>query len=390
MQSQTVEIVKSTVPLLEQHGRQITDVFYAKLFAANPCLRNVFNMTNQERGEQSQALSDAVLAYARHIDQLDVLLPVVERIAHKHVSLGIKPKQYALVGESLLEAIQEVLELPDDHAALGAWAEAYGALAEVFIGAEASLYRANSEQAGGWEGFREFYIDKVEAETPEVKSFYLRPLDGEDVPALTGGQYVGVRLRPDGSAHYQVRQYSLSQLGALRITVKAEPGGRASNHLHACNAGDVVGVQAPTGVFVLGDNRPKHVFVAGGVGITPMMGMLQDALARGVAGADLCFIQCAKSAEHLIFKRELEALQAEHGFVLKRCLESGDEGDLVGLLSRDVLQDWLSEGGFSGLNAQIYFCGPRPFMRALNQIAETIGFEDEDIHYEVFGPTTAL
>ncbi|MGB0360572.1 MAG: globin domain-containing protein, partial [Endozoicomonas sp.] len=243
----TVEIIKSTVPLLEEHGNTITDVFYDRLFTNYPFLKNIFNMANQGKGDQSRALADAVLSYAKNIENIKSLLPVVQRIAHKHVSLGVQSSHYAIVGENLLAAIQQVLCLPDNHAALAAWREGYSMLSDVFIDIENDLYVANNEQPGGWEGFREFYIDCIIEETPEVKSFYFKPIDLKAVPTFRGGQYLGVRVRPDGSEYYQIRQYSLSNLGNFRITVKAEHDGMVSNYLHNCHVGDAVCLQAPTG-----------------------------------------------------------------------------------------------------------------------------------------------
>jgi nitric oxide dioxygenase len=393
LQQQTIEIIKSTVPLLEQNGREITDVFYANLFANHPFLKNIFNKTNQSKGEQSRALSDAVLAYAKNIDNLEALTPVVERIAHKHASLGIQAKHYKVVGDTLLSAIQEVLELPNGHAALSAWADAYAVLAQVFIAAESNIYQANKGQDGGWDGYRDFYIDRVVEETPEVKSFYLKPMDLGRLPSFKGGQYVGVRVRPDNSEHFQIRQYSLSQQpnqDTLRISVKAEHGGVVSNYLHTCIAGDAVSLQAPTGVFTLSKHKDKHIFVTGGVGITPLYSMMQEAIISGIEASDILFVQCTRDENHLIFAQDLLALAEKHSFHHKICYENTDKGDYEGYLKQEVLENWTQEAGFSPANSQVYFCGPKPFMAVLNQFFLAMKYDAENIHYEVFGPTTNL
>lgn len=105
-----VDIVKSTAPVLEQHGTAITTVFYRNLLASHPELKNVFSLRNQQTGVQQDALAKSVLAYARHIDQLGRLGSVAERIAQKHCSLFIKPEHYPLVGEHLIAAFAEVLQ----------------------------------------------------------------------------------------------------------------------------------------------------------------------------------------------------------------------------------------------------------------------------------------
>lgn len=390
LEAKTLEIVKSTIPLLEENGRKITDLFYQNLFTNHPYLKNIFNMANQGKGEQSRALSDAVLAYAKNIDNLEVLLPVVQRIAHKHVSLGVQAKHYGVVGENLLIAIQTVLDLPDGHDALVAWGEAYAVLADVFIGVEEGLYAANKNQDGGWEGFREFYIERIVEETPEVKSFYLKPLDLGATPTFKGGQYLGVRVRPNECDNYQIRQYSLSKKGALRISVKAEHEGAVSNYLHSSNTGDAVSLQAPAGVFNLQNKRQKHVFIAGGVGITPLISMMEDAIDAGATPNDLLFVQCTKDAEHQIFQQDLANLKASKGFQHKLCYENSSEGDHQGYLSQEIIASWLAESDFSPTNTQVYFCGPKSFMAVLNQFFTHLGFDASDIHYEVFGPTTNL
>ena len=389
----TIDVVKSTVPLLAEHGQAITSNFYDRLFNHHPELKNVFNQANQSRGDQSKALADAVFAYAQNIDNLAVLLPAVERIAHKHASLGITPEQYPIVGENLLNAIQEVLGLPDGHAAISAWGEAYGVLANVFIGAEKTIYENNEAISGGWRGFKNFIIDEITIETSEVKSIYLRAEDGGDVPSFKGGQYLGLKVSPPGSDFEEIRQYSLSgkaEQKRLRISTKAESKGLVSNYLHSCKVGDRVHLQVPTGVFTLNKQAKKHVFIAGGVGITPLMGMLYEALENGIQAQDILFIQCARGQEYKVFANELPALQKAQGFHYKSQLDSGTTGDHEGYLDADILATWLNEAKLNTPETAVYFCGPMPFMDALNQCFKVIGFNAEQINYEVFGPSKTL
>src|SRR5690606_2496444 len=105
LSQKTIDIVKSTVPVLEQHGKTITTVFYKNMFEAHPELLNIFNHANQSRGRQQTALANAVYAAAANIDKLGAILPTVIQIAHKHRSLGIMPEHYPIVGENLLGAI---------------------------------------------------------------------------------------------------------------------------------------------------------------------------------------------------------------------------------------------------------------------------------------------
>ncbi|OUR71274.1 nitric oxide dioxygenase [Methylophaga sp. 41_12_T18] len=394
LSQQTIETVQSTIPLLAEHGQKITEHFYESLFKAHPELKNIFNENNQKDGNQARALADAVFAYANNITNFEALIPAVQRIANKHVSLGIKPEQYPIVGQHLLAAIQEVLSLPDEHPALTAWAEAYGVLADVFINTEEDLYKEKESVDGGWRGFREFVIADIVSETPEVKSFYLQPKDKGALPVFHGGQYVGIKVSPDNSDYEQIRQYSLSgQSGKnyLRITTKAELQGLVSNHLHKSPAETVVKLQVPAGVFNLDLNAKQHVFIAGGVGITPLLSMLYEALAKGVTAENILFIQCQRDEENQILKQELTSLQLETGFRYKTSFIDSDNGDNKGYLNASILNKWLTEDEFNIKTATaVYLCGPKPFMAAVKQCGLELGFAEESIHYESFGPTTAI
>ncbi|WP_313800182.1 globin domain-containing protein [Cytobacillus sp.] len=109
MDPKKLEIVKSTLPFLKEHGETITRHFYQRLFKNHPELLNVFNQTHQRTGHQPKALADAVYAAAANIEDMSKIMPALERIGEKHRSLQIKPEQYPIVGENLLGAIKEIL-----------------------------------------------------------------------------------------------------------------------------------------------------------------------------------------------------------------------------------------------------------------------------------------
>ncbi len=114
-------LIRSTVPVLREHGVALTTYFYNRMLTHNPELKNVFNSANQHTGAQPTALAMAVLAYAEHIDNPEVLAQAISRIAHKHVSLDIRPEQYAIVGKHLLASIGEVLGEAASPELLEAW-----------------------------------------------------------------------------------------------------------------------------------------------------------------------------------------------------------------------------------------------------------------------------
>lgn len=135
LSAQTKEIVGATKPVLEEHGLAITTRMYERLFSEHPEVEHLFSGAAPGQAER---LAGAVLAYAENIDNVDALVPVVRDIGAKHVAAGVEPAHYAVVGEALLGAMVDVLgEL--DSAVLDAWGEAYGFLADIFIGVEAEL-----------------------------------------------------------------------------------------------------------------------------------------------------------------------------------------------------------------------------------------------------------
>ena len=390
---QTIETIKSTAPLLEKEGKNITSLFYQKLFKNHPELQNVFNMANQAQGEQPRALADSIFAYATYIDDLDQLGPLVGRITHKHASLQVLPEQYPIVGKYLLEAIQEHLSLPDNHPVLDAWGAAYGVLADLLISAEENIYQENELRPGGWRGFREFVINDIQVETQDVRSFYLKPANGGEIASFSPGQYIGLRVQPENEAYEQIRQYSLSDSPSqdhYRITVKSEANdplnaGKVSNLLHASQAGQTVWLQPPTGDFTIRNDDHDIVLLAGGVGLTPLLSMLLNHLEQEKPASQLTLIQCCRDREHHIMADELKRLSQTHGFAYHVSYENGEGADFQGYLTADILSKWIPHKGVDA-----YFCGPQPFMESLDGILGEIGLSAKQRHYETFGPSVTF
>ncbi|WP_373386700.1 NO-inducible flavohemoprotein [Pseudomonas alcaligenes] len=385
-----IAIVKATVPLLESGGEALTTHFYRIMLGEYPQVRPLFNQAHQASGDQPRALANGVLMYARHIDRLQALGPLVGQIVNKHVSLQILPEHYPIVGSSLLRAIREVLgaEVATD-AVLAAWGAAYGQLAELLIGAEEEVYAANARAPGGWRGGRRFRVVRRQAESEEITSFHLQPSDGGALLDFAPGQYIGLRLLLDGEELR--RNYSLSAAAngrEYRISVKREPGGRVSNHLHdQVHAGDELELFAPAGDFTLGHSRKPLVLISAGVGITPLLTMLEAALP---GGRPIRFIHCARHAGVQAFAVHIDALAAAHPQLQRfYCLEearAGDGADAHGRLSRELLQRWLP----AERDLDVYFLGPKPFMAALKRNLRELGVPEAQTRYEFFGPAAAL
>ena len=397
----TIHLVKATVPALEAHGAAITRRMYERLFE-DASMRALFNQSHHgENGSQPKALADAVLAYARNIDHLSVLGAAVERIAQKHVALNILPEHYPFVAQALLAAIQDVLGVAATPEICTAWGEAYWFLAELLIGREAEIFREIASQPGGWNGWREFVVESVADESDIIRSFVLRPADGKPVLRHRPGQYLGFLFDIPGHGAIK-RNYSISSGPndrTYRITVKREaaPGvlpGLVSNWLHQqAQPGTMIKMTPPSGDFFL-DPSPTApvVLLSGGVGLTPMMSML-EAISAVTPERPTWYIHGALNGKVHAMGAQARALAARAPGIRLRTFYAdpqagdvyGEQYDEAGLISAD----WLAR--HTPLEQATYFlCGPRSFLRALVNGLGAKGVPDARIRYEFFGPADEL
>jgi nitric oxide dioxygenase len=397
----TIEIIKSTVPVLEKHGEAITTRFYQMMFGNHPELLNIFNHANQKQGRQQKALAGTVYAAAQYIDNLEAILPVVKQIAHKHRSLGIKAEHYPIVGKHLLLAIKDVLGDAASDEIIDAWGKAYNVIAGAFIGVEAEMYEEASSQQGGWDGFRSFIVDRKVIESDVITSFYLKPNDNKEIAHFLPGQYISIKLEIDGEEFTHIRQYSLSDAPGkdyYRISVKREagtanPDGMVSNYLHdTVTEGQILKVSAPAGDFVLDTQKSTPVvLLSGGVGLTPMLSMLKTVV-DVQPQRNVTFIHAAANGNVHALREEVESLTAlenANSFFFYDSPTEEDRKNNAFDIEGYVTQDWLVKN-IPTVDADFYFCGPVPFMKSINTSLKNLGVAEERIHFEFFGPKDSL
>ncbi|MFW0767525.1 NO-inducible flavohemoprotein [Trabulsiella odontotermitis] len=391
LDAQTIATVKSTLPLLVETGPKLTAHFYDRMFTHNPELKEIFNMSNQRNGDQREALFNAIAAYASNLDNLAALLPAVEKIAQKHTSFQIQPEQYNIVGSHLLATLDEMFSPGQE--VLEAWGKAYGVLAGVFINREAEIYRQNAGKQGGWEGTRAFRIVNKTPRSALITSFEFEPVDGQPVADYQPGQYLGVWLKPEGFAHQEIRQYSLTRKPdgkGYRIAVKREDGGQVSSWLHnSASVGDVVHLAAPAGDFFMNVEPTTPVtLISAGVGQTPMLAML-DTLAHHGHQAQVNWFHAAENGNVHAFADEVAALGSKlpnfNAHTWYRIPQEGDRFDSEGMMDLTA-----REGQFTDPQTEFYLCGPVGFMQFAAKQLVTLGVNQEHIHYECFGPHKVL
>ncbi|MEV4441233.1 globin domain-containing protein [Streptomyces sp. NPDC049577] len=384
----STEIVRATLPAVGGAIGEITPLFYDKLFAEHPeLLRDLFNRGNQANGSQREALAGAIAAFATALVEHPDVRPdaMLARIAHKHASLGIVPEQYPVVQKHLFAAIVEVLGDAVTPEVAAAWDEVYWLMANALIAIERRLY----EQAGTPEGdvWVPCRVVARHAETPDVATFVVRPVDDRPVPAFRPGQYVSVQVDlPDGAR--QIRQYSLSgepenglQFSVKRVT--GIPTGEVSNHLHDhVGVGDALVVGVPFGDVVLEDGDSPVLLASAGIGCTPMIGMLSHLAATGSTRRVIAVHADRDETSHA-FRAELHSLTEKLADATAHVWYEHPQ-DAARPADRTGPADLSTLDIPAGTTA--YLCGPLPFLRAVRSQLLAAGVPAASIHYEVFGP----
>ena len=383
-------VIRATAGVVAEHAEQITARFYPRMFAERPDLLRVFNQANQATGEQSRALAASVVAYAVHL--IDPEAPsfdhVMTRIAHKHLSLGIRPEQYAVVGHHLLAAVAEVLGDAVTPQVAEAWAEVYWLFATQLLAEESRLYQqAGIDPAHPLRVYR--VVRRIE-ETAGVVSLVLSPADGEPLPAIAPGQYVSVFVDlPDGSR--QPRQYTVSstasetrlQITVSRVTgVAGAPDGRVSSYLHdVVRPGDLLDVSNPAGDFIVESSSRPLLLVSAGAGITTVLPIVEH-LARTQPQRRVIVAHADRTQhDHALRQTVLHAGRQLDDFTSHVWYETVDGDDHQ---SQQGLMD-LSDVPLPD-DVAVFTCGPLPFMRHVRASLLARGIPASEIRYEVFGP----
>ncbi len=256
----------------------------------------------------------------------------------------------------------------------------------------------------GWEGTRKFRVDRRIAESADTHSFYLVPQDGRALPPFLPGQYLTFDLKIPGQRKPTIRCYSLSEQPRrdyYRCTIKKiaapqtqpnAPAGLASSYFSdVVREGDLLDVKGPRGTFHLDSTSPRPiVLVGGGVGITPLLSMLNSVIASRSDRDVVLFFGVRNGTQHL-FKQHLESASRKHtNLTVVTCYSQpcetdvlGDDYDVRGRVNVSLIRKFLTSN-----NYQFYVCGPGTLMREVVTELEDWGVPSSDIHFETFGPST--
>jgi ferredoxin-NADP reductase len=258
-----------------------------------------------------------------------------------------------------------------------------------------------------WPGYRTFRVDRrvIEDASQSVCSFYLKPEDGQPLPPFKPGQFLTFRLNipaASGNTEQVMRCYSLSDAprsDCYRVSIKRMlpppgshfPPGRSSTYFHdRVTAGSLLQVRAPAGHFHIDRSDAPVVLVAGGIGVTPMLSMLNWCLAEQ-PGREIWLFYGVRNSRELVTKAHLEMLAKVHpNFQLRLCFSDPLQEDVV---ERDYQYRGCIDVGLLRIQLPLrlyhfYICGPSPMLESLVPSLEEWGVTGERIHYEAFGPSS--
>lgn len=278
-----------------------------------------------------------------------------------------------------------------------------------------------TDQIGRWQGTRTFVVEKKAAESKTVTSFILRPEDGGPLAAYKPGQFLGFRLDIPGQSKPVARTYTISDSpssasrgggsqgggASYRLSIKREPApkdrpdlpaGLSSNYFHDhVEVGTALEVMAPSGDFFLhededGAGAGPVVLLSGGVGLTPMISMLNHIVDQG-SGRPVWFIHGVQNGDEHAFGAHVRGLAVAHENVGAHIVYTepgpgdvqGRDYDAEGFITLPMLESLLE-----GPDADFYLCGPPPFMKALFNALLGWGVGESRIYYEFFGPASVL
>lgn len=365
------EIIKATLPPVGENIETITKTFYSKMFAAHPeLIANTFNRGNQKQGAQQKALAASVATFATQLVDPSAPDPVMmlDRIAHKHVSLGIRKDQYQIVHDNLMAAIAEVLGDAVTPEVAEAWDAVYWLMADVLIQHEAKLYASDGVSDG--DVFRRATVTAKEQLTDTVFTYTL----SGDFTAPRPGQYTSVGVTLDDGAR-QLRQYSIIEGDANSYRIAVENDGEVSTFLREhVEVGDTVDATLAAGDLVLQDGDNPVVLISSGIGSTPMVGILGH-LARTNSDRKVCYLHADDSEESWAQREETRALANKLPNAEVRAAFRS-QGERITISEADV------DG------ADVYLCGGANFLQAIREdLAEKL---PANVYFELFSPNDWL
>ncbi len=245
-------------------------------------------------------------------------------------------------------------------------------------------------------GFRPLAVTAIDHESADVLSLTMQSPDGHELQAALPGQYVVLRLQRIADGPPLFRSYSLSgpvSTERYRISVKIEPNGAAGTYLKEhVRVGDALDVSSPRGSFILQLGERPVVLLSAGIGATPVLAILY-ALATSRSTQQVLWLHAARDRKHHPFAAEVRRLilALPHGrsYVCYSRPGAGDKMAEDFDAAGHLLPSIFDQVGVSR-EADIYLCGPTPFMTDMKEALATFGVAPEHIHVEIFNGSESM
>ncbi|SAL30165.1 ferredoxin [Caballeronia turbans] len=228
-----------------------------------------------------------------------------------------------------------------------------------------------NESASNEVSFRTLVVTKKDPVAEGIFRFELRDEAGRDLPPFTAGAHLTVRV-PSGAN----RNYSLcndpAETDRYVIAVKRDAAGRGGSvsMTDEVAQGDRIEVSEPRNEFELSERARSFVFVAGGIGITPVLSMMRHL--KATAGPRFKLYYVSRSPETTAFLDELSSAEWKPHVVIHH-----DHGDLANAF------DFWPVFEKPGSGAHVYCCGPRALMDGVRDM--TGHWPTGSVHFESFG-----
>jgi ferredoxin-NADP reductase len=268
--------------------------------------------------------------------------------------------------------------------------------AEFFRRIEVTARAARATHAiPDWEGWRSFRVAAIVDEAGNIKSFYLSPVDGRPLSPFAPGQYLTFRLPISGGQSPLVRCYSLSDRPRedyYRCTVKQLADGRGSGFFHqSVQIGSLLEARAPAGTFLVDPLASEPIVLVGsGIGITPLVSML-EAIVHAGRRRDVYAIFGFRNSREQPFRERMQKLANENQNIRLQVSYSAPLAEDVwyrdynhrGRVTIERVREALPSNNF-----RFYVCGPSQMMESLVPALWSWGVPESHVHYEAFGPAS--
>jgi len=245
-------------------------------------------------------------------------------------------------------------------------------------------------------------LDSKREETEFITTYTFKCDSDKELPSYKSGKYIAIKLyNVNDYSECTIRTYSLSDSynpHYYRITVKSElsqssniPDGAFSVHMKKnLNVGDIVELSCPFGLFEVKEIDSPIVFLAGGIGITPVFSMLNEITKAGT-NQPIYLVYALKNGAYHVFDEDFKTMMKKYSnvkyhVIYSQAKENESQGvhyNSVGHINVDLVKSFVASEHI--LSSTYYICGD-PIVKTCLSITKDLNIPSSRIHFEFFGP----